>query len=46
MLPKYNQSSVFFPSMEMLKREEMAVKSVLGKIKRSTRPLSYVQTDI
>ncbi|XP_067946017.1 serine-rich adhesin for platelets-like [Watersipora subatra] len=44
MLPKYNQST--FPSMEMLKREERAVMSVLGKIRRSTRPLSYVQTDI
>ena len=41
---RYNQSA--FTSMEMLKREEMAVLSVLGKIKRSTRPLSYVQTDI
>lgn len=41
---RYNQAA--FTSMEMLKRDEMAVLSVLGKIKRSTRPLSYVQTDI
>lgn len=44
MLPKYNQAA--FTSMELLKHEEMAVKSILGKIRLSTRPMSFVETDI
>lgn len=44
MLPRYRQSA--FTSMELLKHEEMAVKSILGKIRQSTRPLSFVETDI
>lgn len=44
MLPTYNKSN--FTSIEMLKRDELAVMSILGKIRQSTRPLSFVQTDI